>query len=319
MHFVTGKPVGPSPVRSKGFTKSGRAIVSGLEPASTRQRLVELRWHPEAIGPAALAGPGDPVVKAPVLGTIAKVYTRVEFYANQGGPGDREMLAIWTEDGDIVELQASVPDLAGMEERLGWLTKVDSQTWLEAMPAKVVKAADFEGTVKDLLKGIPLPKTFAVSRVPDEGLTTSRDNVTSTVTGTVACLWLRQWGEARRDGDEAAAAEAERAMASSAAGRPSAMRRKARPIPPRRSPKSRQRCRAATGSTTATTAISSPTPKASAAPASGCHCCRKSRSANAKTASRRPPIEEAAGPPAYRLTRRTRRVAVIGAPPFAGV
>jgi hypothetical protein len=215
MHFVTGKPVGPSSVRSKGFTKSGRAIVSGLQPASTRQRLVELRWHPEAIGPAALAEPGAPVVKAPVLGTIAKVYTRVEFYANQGGPGDREMLAFWTEDGDIVELQASVPDLAGLEERLGWLTKVDSQTWLEAMPAEVVKAADFEGTVKDLLKGIPLPKTFAVSRVPDEGLTTSRDNVTSTVTGTVACLWLRQWGEARRDGDEAAAAEAERALASS--------------------------------------------------------------------------------------------------------
>jgi len=83
------------------------------------------------------------------------------------------------------------------------------------MPAKVVKAADFEGTVRDMLKGIPLPKTFAVSRIPDDGLTTSSERVASEVTSTVACLWLRQWGEARRGGDAAAEAEAEKAMASS--------------------------------------------------------------------------------------------------------
>ena len=32
--------------------------------------------------------------------------------------------------------------------------------------------------------------------------------------GTVACLWFRQWGEATRSGDTAAAAEATQAMAS---------------------------------------------------------------------------------------------------------
>ena len=35
------------------------------------------------------------------------------------------------------------------------------------------------------------------------------------MTGTVSCLWFRQWGEARRTGDRAAAAEAEKAMATS--------------------------------------------------------------------------------------------------------
>ena len=57
----------------------------------------------------------------------------------------------------MLELRAAVPDLAAFEERLGWLTKVDSQTWLEAMPAKVVKAADHDAAVREMLKGIPLP------------------------------------------------------------------------------------------------------------------------------------------------------------------
>jgi hypothetical protein len=215
MEFVTGKPVPTPNIRPKGFTKSGKEIVTGIQPAAVRQRLVQLRWRPEAEGAVETDPGAKSRVKLPVLDTTATVNTDAEFYANQGGPRDREMIATWTEDGVVIELQAAVPDLAGMEERLGWVTKADSQAWLEAMPAKVVKAADFEGSVKEILKGIPLPKTFAISRIPDSGLTTSRDDVASEVTGTVACLWLRQWGQARRDGDDAAEAEAAKAMASS--------------------------------------------------------------------------------------------------------
>jgi hypothetical protein len=39
--------------------------------------------------------------------------------------------------------------------------------------------------------------------------------VGATVTGTVTCLWFLRWAEARRSGDGAAVAEAERAMATS--------------------------------------------------------------------------------------------------------
>jgi hypothetical protein len=215
MEFLTGKPVSLEHIRPKGVSKSGGMIVSGLPPAAARQRLVLLNWSPVGVGiaPSELHGPG--YTRLPVLGTTAVVDTRAERYANEGGPGDREMVATWVEDGVVIQLQAAVPDLAGMEERLGWLTKVDSQTWLEAMPAKVVKAADFEGTVREMLRGIPTPKTFAVSRIPHEGLTTSRERVTSSVTSTVACLWLRQWGAALRDGDEAGRQEAEQALAGS--------------------------------------------------------------------------------------------------------
>ena len=92
---------------------------------------------------------------------------------------------------------------------------MDSQTWLDAMPAKVVKAADHDAAVREMLKGIPVPNGFTPSRIPDEGLTTDRYQVGASVTGIVSCLWFRQWGEARRTGDRRPRAEAEKAMATS--------------------------------------------------------------------------------------------------------
>jgi hypothetical protein len=223
MEFITGKPIPYGSTRSTGNIEAGQRVY-GLQPPAVRHRKVNLRWRSlrqedlaTAIADrrAYLHGHGKHFVRLPVLGTTAFVDTRAEIFLNQGGPGDREMIALWSEGGDLLELQASVPDQAAFEERLDWLTRVDAQTWLEAMPAAVVKAADFTDTVREMVTDIPVPKTFAISRVPDEGLTTNREGVGSKVAGTVSCLWLRQWGEARRTGDEAARAEAERAMATS--------------------------------------------------------------------------------------------------------
>jgi hypothetical protein len=186
-----------------------------------RQRKVDLRWSRGDLGETlafarkAYHPHGQHWTEAPVLETTAQVDTRAGVYVNQGGPGDRQMVALWAEDGYVLELRAEVPDLAAMEERLGWLTRVDSQAWLDAMPANVVKAADHDATVREMLRGIPVPDTFTPSRIPDEGLTTDRGQVAGSVTGTVACLWFRQWGTARRTGDTAKKVEAERAMATS--------------------------------------------------------------------------------------------------------
>lgn len=220
MEFVTGKPIPYESIRITGNAKTGERE-SGMFPPAVRQRRVELDWRHGSLQETiawihGLPHPhGRKALKLPLLETTAYVDTRDEFYVNQGGPGNRQMIALWPEDGYVLELRAAVPDLAAFEERLGWLTKVDLQTWLEAMPAKVVKAADHDAAVREMLKGIPVPKTFAPSRVPDEGLTTDRYQVGAQVTGTVSCLWFRQWGEARRTGDTAAATEAERAMATS--------------------------------------------------------------------------------------------------------
>jgi hypothetical protein len=220
MEFVTGKPIQYEPVKITGNDETGQ-YETGMAPAAVRQRKVELDWRHGSLGEALtfahrrLHAHGQRWVELPVLGTTAHVDTRDEVFVNQGGPNDRQMTAYWTEDGYLLELRAAVRDQAGLEERLGWLTKVDSQTWLDAMPAKVVKAADHKAAVREMLKGIPVPSTFRPSRIPDPGLTTDRDQVAATVTNTVSCLWFRQWGEARRSGDHAAELEAEKAMATS--------------------------------------------------------------------------------------------------------
>lgn len=216
MEFVTGPAVSYESGRV-----SADGTVSGMAPKSDRQRKVELSWH---LGKLGFPGPiVRHLVKAPVLDTTALVNTRAETAYIQtktekkriewGGPGDRQMVAIWHEGNYTLELRAWASNLAAFEERLGWLGRVDSQTWLDAMPAKVVKAADHDAAVREMLKGIPVPSSFKPSRIPDEGLTTNRNQVSASVTGIVSCLWFRQWGEARRSGDRAAAAEAEKAMA----------------------------------------------------------------------------------------------------------
>jgi hypothetical protein len=122
------------------------------------------------------------------------------------------MVAIWEEDGHLLELRTSVPDLAAFRERLGWLHRVDTKTWLDAMPTKVVKAAEYGATVHEMLRGIPIPRGFDPSRIPNLHLTTNRYQVGAAVGGTVACAWFRYWGKARADHDAAATQEAERVL-----------------------------------------------------------------------------------------------------------
>jgi hypothetical protein len=219
LEFVTGKPIPYETIKVSGPSKHPRE--SGMFPPAVRQRRVELSWRPASLKQTEEWIEDQPhphghqVLQLPVLGTTAYVDTRDEFYSNQGGPGNLQMTALWAEGADVFELRAAVPSLAAFEERLGWLTKVDPQTWLEAMPAKVVAPGDYDSTVREVLKGIPTPKSFSASRVPNEELVTDRYQVGARTAGTVACLWFRQWGQAVRTGDEAAQNEAVKAMATS--------------------------------------------------------------------------------------------------------
>lgn len=219
MEFVTGLPIPYESVHISGTPTEQRA--TGMFPPAVRQRRVELAWSHRGLDREiarvreTLHPHGRRVVELPVLDTTATVDTRAEFFVNQGGPGNRQMTALWSEGGFTLQLTAAVPDLGAFEERLDWVTKVDAPAWLDAMPEEVVKAADHAATVREMLAGIPVPAGFKPSRIPDEGLTTNLYQVGAAVSGTVSCLWFRQWGEARRTGDGAAAAEAERAMATS--------------------------------------------------------------------------------------------------------
>jgi hypothetical protein len=229
MEFITGKPVPAetflaTPVGKPEHRPGSPAPVytklraSRMLPAAVRQRKVTLDWSHRSLASALAYAHryphphGQRWTRLPVLGATADVDTRAEEFVNQGGPGDRQMTAYWSQDGYLLELRAAVPDLTAFEERIDWLTKVDSQTWLEAMPPGVVKATDHAATVREMLHGIPLPNSFSPSQVPTTGITTNRDQVGAAVIGTISCLWFRQWGEARASGDSAEAGEAEEAM-----------------------------------------------------------------------------------------------------------
>jgi hypothetical protein len=219
MEFVTGRPIPYESIRYVGDAEHPRE--KGMLPPSVRQRRVELFWRQGPLEQwvssqrGSLHPHGQHWVRLPVLDTTAEVDTRAEFFENQGGPGNRQMVAFWPEDGYVIEFKAAVPNLAAFRERLDWLTKVDQQTYLDAMPTKVVKAGDHDAAVREMLKGIPVPNSFRPSRVPDDGLNTDRYQVGAKVTATVSCLWFRQWGAARRAGDDPARLEAERAMVTS--------------------------------------------------------------------------------------------------------
>jgi hypothetical protein len=218
MEFVTGRPIEPRTIKVSGNVREGQRA-TGLAPVAVRQRRVVLLWRHEDLVKAlskARARPhvhGQRWTQAAVLGTTAHLDERDEPFVNQGGPGDRQMTAYWSEDGDLLEMRAAVPDLSAFEDRLGWLTKVDSQTWIAAMPQMVVHAAELDGTVRHMLEGIPVPRTFSISRIPDDGLRSNQELLSTSVAGTVACLWFRQWGQARRSSDAASESEAVMAMA----------------------------------------------------------------------------------------------------------
>jgi hypothetical protein len=213
MEFAVPSPTTPEAHFYKTHTRHGIALHrDGL-------RRVELSWstHTEMLKP--LLHPLVDRVRGrrftttiPALGTKIHIDTRAETSPIYGGPGHHQMQAVWREGGRVVVLNASVPDLATFRERLGRLRRVDAQTWLDAMPAKVVKAADYGAAVREMLQGIPLPPGFDPTTIRDRHVTNDRYQVGAAVGGAVACEWFRRWGAAIHNGDTAAAKEAERVL-----------------------------------------------------------------------------------------------------------
>jgi hypothetical protein len=206
LQFVRGAPIPPEHVTESVVTGK----VTGMNPPAVRQRQAELSWRRGPLQGWLVdrAASADLTTTAPVLDTTARVY-RYE----GGSSGERDITALWNEDGRVLEFRAAVPDMEAFRERLDGLRHVGANAWLDAMPASVVKAADHGSTVSEMLKGVPLPAGFDPAQIPDAGLTTARYQLGAAVAGTVACSWFRQWGEGRRNGDSQGAQEAIEAMA----------------------------------------------------------------------------------------------------------
>lgn len=100
-------------------------------------------------------------------------------------------------------------------DALGSLEAVDVDTWLEALPASVVRPLDRPEVVDEMLEAVPVPPSVDVEQLKSEFAALSRYNLGAAVSGAVACGWLDQWIAATGgDPDPAAAREAEAALAS---------------------------------------------------------------------------------------------------------
>ena len=191
LHFTTAQvPTGPS--------------------AEDNSTAAQLSWFDGTLSNsmANLASSADLTTTAPVLGTVAHVYQ----YA-YGQPGHQDIAALWAYDGRVLEFRAGAADVAAFESLLASLRAVDTNAWLSALPESVVKTTDRAAVIASMLQGVTLPPGFDPSTISGSDLTSDRYQLGATVTGTVACTWLKRWSDARSTGDSAGVQQAIAAMA----------------------------------------------------------------------------------------------------------
>ena len=147
---------------------------------------------------------------APVLGTTAHVYQY-----DGGRPGHQDITALFRYDGRVMEFRAGAADIAAFKELLAGLRKVDTDTWLSALPDSVVKTTDRSTAIAGMLEGVTIPPGFDPSTIKGADLTKDRYQLGAAVVGTVSCTWLKRWSDARTAGDKAGVRQAIDAMATS--------------------------------------------------------------------------------------------------------
>lgn len=133
-----------------------------------------------------------------------------------GGPERPHFVALWQDGSYGLEVRGDFPDLEAFVDLAGTIEPVDVDTWLSAMPPTAVRPESRAAAVRQMLADIPLPVGFdAASLSTGPGSVRDRYQLGAEVTGRVACAWIRQWVDATRTGDTAAAHQAVEAMASS--------------------------------------------------------------------------------------------------------
>jgi hypothetical protein len=145
---------------------------------------------------------------APVLGTTAYVYQY-----EGGTPGHRDITSLFRYDGRVLEFRAGVADIEAFKDLLAKLTRVDTDRWLSAMPASVVKAQDRGTAIKQMLQGVTVPPGFDPRDIKGPNLTKDHYQLGAAVVGTVACQWFKRWSDARQAGDRGKEQEAIAALA----------------------------------------------------------------------------------------------------------
>jgi hypothetical protein len=134
--------------------------------------------------------------------------------------GTTDFTTLWRDGDHSLEARGNFPDREQYLEVLGSLREVGVNAWLSAMPASVVRPADREAVVAEMLEGIPLPPGLDAGAVQDfvaanGGTVADRYQLGARVVQAVACSWFDRWAAALDAGDTATAEQAAAAMATS--------------------------------------------------------------------------------------------------------
>ena len=211
MRFLHGDK--PAPPASQLVVIEGRPIPKAV--IEDARRHAALNWRPGGIATWKRDRGHDAAVHttAPVLGTTADVY---EYRAGAGFrdiADYHDITALWKDGERVMEFRWAAPSMAAFKTLLADLRRVDTNAWLSAMPASVVKTSDRPDAVAAMLRGITLPPGFDRASIPGSKLSKDRYQLGATVAGTVACTWIRIWSQARIAGDTATVERAIAAMA----------------------------------------------------------------------------------------------------------
>jgi len=199
LHFSLGPPPAPS-----------TTPVDATKQTDAPTTSAQLNWRPGtlAMWKRDRAASADVSTTAPVLGTTAHVYQY-----DGGRPGHQDITALWRYDGRVLEFGvADVADVAAFKVLLAALRQVDTNTWLSAMPASVVKTKDRDTVIAEMLRGVTVPPGFDPGTIKGAKLTKDRYQLGASVAGTVACTWFKRWSDGRKSGDDAKVREAITAM-----------------------------------------------------------------------------------------------------------
>ena len=126
--------------------------------------------------------------------------------------GSDEYAALWEADGRVLEFRTQASNVDEFTGLLDTLAVVDVDSWLTALPASVIEAADQPAVISDILAGIPLPDGFDTSSLADDARIKNRYQLGARVVSAVSCAWIEQWVNATEAGNADAAQQATEAM-----------------------------------------------------------------------------------------------------------
>ena len=196
---------GWSVTRADGFE-----VDQGEMTFSDGEHRIDLNWYPAALYESRFDDRTE-VDKTPTMLSLLGDTARVVHY--EGRPDYAAMLPPQGET--FIEIRGNVGSKERYLEVVGSLEPVDVETWLSAMPARLVVPGDRGSVVDEMLQGVPIPPGLDVEELRSRGVVRERYNLGYEVLGSVTCGWLQSWVAARKAGDLATAEAAVEALATS--------------------------------------------------------------------------------------------------------